>query len=145
MKPRQGYTIVFNSHQKKMVPPPPAVPVPIPIADQVWTPRNIAPGAILGARVGGVALSEPAEQPHGARHGTLVDPFGHRWMLSQQIEQVPLDEYGARMRDEGVVVTGSSLPPSAFGAKLSSSVISTGGPSRRNAPNPPVVVSAVDG
>ena len=69
--------------------------------------------AAVGA--GATSLSEPADQPHGARHGTLVDPFGHRWMLSQQIEQVPLDEYGARMRDEGVVVTGSSLPPSAQG------------------------------
>src|SRR5690606_4466330 len=32
---------------------------------------------------GATALAEPADQPHGARHGTLVDPFGHRWMLSQ--------------------------------------------------------------
>ena len=24
-----------------------------------------------------------ADQPHGARHGTLLDPYGHRWMLSQ--------------------------------------------------------------
>ena len=30
----------------------------------------------------------PADQPHGARHGTLLDPFGHRWMLSQQLEDI---------------------------------------------------------
>ena len=32
---------------------------------------------------GATALGEPADQPHGNRHGTLVDPYGHRWMLSQ--------------------------------------------------------------
>ena len=51
--------------------------------------------------VGATALYEPADQAHGARHGTLVDPFGHRWMLSQQLEQVDLDEYNARLREEG--------------------------------------------
>src|SRR5690606_37736968 len=43
-----------------------------------WYDRAVTAGA--------TAVSEPADQPHGARHGTLVDPAGHRWMLSQQIE-----------------------------------------------------------
>lgn len=60
---------------------------------------------------GAESLSEPADQPHGARHGTLVDPFGHRWMLSQQIEHVPPAEYDSRMRELGAVVTGAT--PSA--------------------------------
>lgn len=37
---------------------------------------------------GATALSEPADLPHGARNGTLVDPFGHRWTFSQRIEGV---------------------------------------------------------
>lgn len=45
---------------------------------------------------GATPLSPPADQPHGARHGTLVDPFGHRWMLSQTIENVSLDDYAER-------------------------------------------------
>ena len=45
------------------------------------------------------AQREPEDQPHGARHGTLLDPYGHRWMLSQPIEDVPLDEYAARAED----------------------------------------------
>lgn len=45
---------------------------------------------------GATGLSEPADQPHGARHGTIVDPYGHRWMLSQPIEEVSLDEYAER-------------------------------------------------
>ena len=27
---------------------------------------------------------EPADQPHGHRNAVIVDPFGHRWMLSQE-------------------------------------------------------------
>jgi PhnB protein len=45
---------------------------------------------------GATGQREPADQPHGARHGTLVDPYGHRWMLSQRIEDVGLDTYAAR-------------------------------------------------
>ncbi len=51
---------------------------------------------------GAEALAEPADQPHGARHGTLVDPFGHRWMLSQQVEQVPAEVYGERLASYGM-------------------------------------------
>lgn len=31
-------------------------------------------------------LRAPADQAHGARQATLVDPFGHRWMLSQPLD-----------------------------------------------------------
>ena len=48
---------------------------------------------------GATAQREPADQPHGARHGTLLDPYGHRWMLSQPIEDVSLDEYATRSQD----------------------------------------------
>ncbi len=45
---------------------------------------------------GATGLQEPADQPHGARHGTILDPFGHRWMLSQQLEEFDLDTYAER-------------------------------------------------
>lgn len=48
---------------------------------------------------GATGQMEPADQPHGARHGTLLDPYGHRWMLSQPVEEVDLDEYAARSED----------------------------------------------
>jgi PhnB protein len=66
--------------------------------------------AIFSAAVsaGATSLQVPADQPHGARHGTLVDPFGHRWMLSQQIESVSAETYGDRMREQGAVVTGAT-------------------------------------
>lgn len=57
---------------------------------------------------GATPQGEPADQPHGARHGTLVDPYGHRWMLSQQVEQVDVEEYAARSQGSGFTVTGSA-------------------------------------
>ncbi len=63
-------------------------------------------GAAVAA--GAEAFSPPADQPHGARHGMVIDPFGHRWMLSQQIEQLPLADYEHRMREVGAVVTGTA-------------------------------------
>ena len=56
---------------------------------------------------GATALAEPADQPHGARHGTLVDPFGHRWMLSQPTEAFDLDAYRERSEGSGFEVVGA--------------------------------------
>jgi PhnB protein len=50
---------------------------------------------------GAAALREPEDQAHGARHGTLVDPFGHRWMLSQRLEELSVDEYASRSEGSG--------------------------------------------
>ncbi len=44
---------------------------------------------------GATALAPPADQPHGSRHGTLLDPFGHRWMLSTPVTAAPLPSPGA--------------------------------------------------
>lgn len=57
---------------------------------------------------GATAASPPADQPHGSRHGTLVDPFGHRWMLSQVIEAIDLDTYAARASGSGFTVETAS-------------------------------------
>lgn len=35
---------------------------------------------------GAAALRPPSDQGHGNRNATIVDPFGHRWMLSQPID-----------------------------------------------------------
>lgn len=56
---------------------------------------------------GATAQGEPADQPHGSRHGTLVDPFGHRWMLSQPLEPFDLDEYRRRSEGSGFEVVGA--------------------------------------
>lgn len=35
--------------------------------------------------LGAASSMAPTDQPHGARTATIVDPYGHRWMLSQQL------------------------------------------------------------
>jgi len=41
------------------------------------------PGAVTITPPAGVTvLRAPEDQPHGSRHGVIVDPFGHRWMIS---------------------------------------------------------------
>ena len=57
---------------------------------------------------GATSLGEPEDQPHGSRHGTLVDPYGHRWMLSQTIEDVDLATYRERSEGIGFDVVGAA-------------------------------------
>ena len=67
---------------------------------------------------GATALQEPADQAHGARHGTLVDPLGHRWMLSQQVEQLSVEEYAARSQGSGFEVVAAELPGTTRGETI---------------------------
>jgi PhnB protein len=57
---------------------------------------------------GAESLADPADQPHGSRHGTLRDPFGHRWMISQTIETLSTDSYAARMAGSEWTVEGGA-------------------------------------
>lgn len=65
---------------------------------------------------GATALMEPADQAHGARHGTLLDPHGHRWMLSQDIAAPTLDEIDAAT-DGFTVAPGPDVGTDAPGAR----------------------------
>ena len=46
---------------------------------------------------GATADRAPADQPWGDRMGTVVDPFGHKWMLATHIEDVDPEELKRRM------------------------------------------------
>ncbi len=56
---------------------------------------------------GATGQREPADQDHGNRTATLLDPFGHRWMLSTHIEDLSLSEYQRRSAAEGWSTTGA--------------------------------------
>jgi uncharacterized glyoxalase superfamily protein PhnB len=43
----------------------------------------------LAVERGAIGLSAPAEQFYGARAGTFVDPFGHRWTVSTPLDPAP--------------------------------------------------------
>ena len=57
---------------------------------------------------GAVAERDPADQPHGSRMSTIVDPFGHRWMLSQTIAAPTAAEIDAAMSDFTVIEAAST-------------------------------------
>lgn len=52
------------------------------------------------AAAGATLLRPAADQSFGERVAVLLDPFGHRWMLSQMIEQVDPREMQRRWNDE---------------------------------------------
>jgi PhnB protein len=55
----------------------------------------------------GAVLERPVTlQGHGARAGWIVDPFGHRWSLQTQVEQVSMDRLRERAGDD-YDITGS--------------------------------------
>ncbi len=52
------------------------------------------------AAAGAIVLRAPADQFFGERTATLLDPFGHRWMLSQTIETVTSAEMQKRWEED---------------------------------------------
>lgn len=55
---------------------------------------------------GATSERPPADQPYGARQGSIADPFGHRWLLSQPQADVSTAELERRMGDDGWTLTG---------------------------------------
>ena len=45
---------------------------------------------------GATVVREPEDQFYGERSGMLRDPFGHEWLLGQQIEKVSVEEMQRR-------------------------------------------------
>jgi uncharacterized glyoxalase superfamily protein PhnB len=48
---------------------------------------------------GASSISDPADQAYGSRSCTIIDPFGHRWMVQTPIATPTLDEINAAMDD----------------------------------------------
>jgi PhnB protein len=57
----------------------------------------------LAVAGGAESLQAPADQPHGARSATIMDPYGHRWMLSQPVHALSHDEIDAKYDNFEVV------------------------------------------
>lgn len=54
----------------------------------------------LAAAQGATVLRAAADQSFGERSALVLDPFGHRWMLSQTIETVSPQEMQRRWNEE---------------------------------------------
>jgi DNA-directed RNA polymerase specialized sigma24 family protein len=55
--------------------------------------------------LGATSSMAPTDQPHGARSATIIDPHGHRWMVSQQLTTPDVAEIDAAY--DGFSVTES--------------------------------------
>ena len=53
----------------------------------------------LATAQGATVLRAPADQSFGERSALVLDPFGHRWMLSQTIETVTPQEMQRRWNE----------------------------------------------
>lgn len=72
---------------------------------------------------GATSLAEPEDQSHGSRHGSILDPYGHRWMLSQDLEEFDVATYAERED-----VTGSEWSVEIAGVSEGETVVSADRP-----------------
>ena len=62
--------------------------------------RSVDADLAQAVGAGAVILRAAAKQGYGERVAMIVDPFGHRWMLSQKIENVEPEEMQRRWNEE---------------------------------------------
>ncbi len=97
---------------------------------------------------GSLVQSEPEDMPYGHRQGTLVDPFGHRWMLSQRLESVGVDDLADRMSGQGFSIAGSWVDdPATSAASGRTAVVARNGriwPAIQSPDAPALIRLAVD-
>ncbi len=60
---------------------------------------------------GGRAISLPQERFWGARSGSLLDPFGHRWVITTQLDDLSPDEIIARSQGTPLHARLSGVAP----------------------------------
>ena len=53
----------------------------------------------MALAAGARAIKEPTDEFYGDRAGQFEDPFGHRWSVATQIEEVPAAEMQRRMAE----------------------------------------------
>ncbi|MNH40577.1 Glyoxalase-like domain protein [compost metagenome] len=66
---------------------------------------HLATGAVdddlaCAVRHGATVLRAATDQSFGERNALVLDPFGHRWMLSQTIEALAPEELQRRWNEE---------------------------------------------
>jgi uncharacterized glyoxalase superfamily protein PhnB len=49
---------------------------------------------------GAMVLREPVDEGHGERQAKFRDPFGHEWLLGQELESLPGEEIRSRFETE---------------------------------------------
>lgn len=62
--------------------------------------KNVDADLDCAKRAGATVLRPATDQSYGERTALILDPFGHRWMLSQPIEHVTPEEMQRRWEQE---------------------------------------------
>lgn len=57
---------------------------------------DVDPVFAAGLAAGGQSRQEPADQFDGDRRGSLVDPFGHSWLIASKMEDLSFEELARR-------------------------------------------------
>lgn len=57
---------------------------------------NVDETVIHAQAAGATVVRPPADEFYGHRSATLLDPFGHRWMVSTEVERLAPDEIRKR-------------------------------------------------
>ncbi len=71
---------------------------PVPVSVTLWVPA--ADAAVARAvDAGATPVSEPADQFHGDRTGTVRDPSGHRWIVATHLEDLTEDDLRRRTQE----------------------------------------------
>lgn len=64
----------------------------------LWLPvADVDTVVARAVQAGGTLRAPVKDEFYGERTGTLIDPFGHRWMISTRIEEVSPAEMKRRM------------------------------------------------
>jgi PhnB protein len=71
---------------------------PVPVSVLLYT-EDVDAVYARAVEAGATPVSEPADQFHGDRAGSLRDPFGHRWWLATHIEDMSEEEMQRRMEE----------------------------------------------
>ncbi len=79
---------------------------------------------VAAATVHGGRLTREVSEAYGSRNATIVDPFGHRWMLQQPVSTVPAGEAPAPPWHQGDVgYVSLNVPDVAQAAAFYSAVL----------------------
>ena len=98
-----------------------AAPAPDAVSVSLMLAVDDADAAVAAAVAGGATVQREPYDAHGSRTGVVIDPFGHRWMLSAPVATRAVADEGVRPGD--VVHLSLWCPDAARATAFYSSVL----------------------
>ncbi|MGC4935064.1 VOC family protein [Gordonia sp. DT30] len=96
-------------------------PQPGGVSVSLMLPVDDTDAALVRAQRGGAAVTREVYESHGSRNATIVDPFGHRWMLTGPVSSaVGVTD---RIRPGDIVYMSLQTPDRARAARFYGTVL----------------------